>query len=220
MAETLVERRGEKTRDAARSREAILEAAEGLFAERGFEAASLNEIGAAAGLSRGTPSYFFGSKDQLYRAVLERVFDERERATREAFAPLDEWSVARGTASLEEALTKAVSGYMEFLLRRPSFLKLLQREELRGGRHLRATRRESKAMKEAFDAVRSAGSGRGVRAFNVDDAVLLFVSLTFSPLTQRSTFMTSLGRRLEEPMARRHHIRLAVDQLLHLVGSG
>ncbi|MDP9362946.1 MAG: TetR/AcrR family transcriptional regulator, partial [Chloroflexota bacterium] len=63
-----------RTRDADRSREAILDAAEALFAERGYEGASLQEIGRAAGVSRGTPGYFFGSKERLYQAVLERAF--------------------------------------------------------------------------------------------------------------------------------------------------
>ena len=71
-------------RDATRSRRAILEAAERLFADRGFEGTSLGAIAAAAGLSRGTPSYFFGNKEELYRAVLEQLFAEREVAVRAA----------------------------------------------------------------------------------------------------------------------------------------
>ena len=51
----------EKERNATRSRAAILDAAERLFAERGYDATSLTEVGAAAGVSRGTPGYFFGS---------------------------------------------------------------------------------------------------------------------------------------------------------------
>ena len=64
------------------TREAVLDAAERLFAERGFEATSLNDVGAAAGVSRGTPGYFFGSKAELYRAVLERCFAEVRAAVR------------------------------------------------------------------------------------------------------------------------------------------
>src|SRR3712207_8964122 len=52
-------------RSAERSRAAILDAAETLFAERGYDAVSLQEIGVAAALSRGAPNYFFGSKQDL-----------------------------------------------------------------------------------------------------------------------------------------------------------
>ena len=74
--------RAEKERNATRSRAAILDAAERLFAERGYDATSLHDVGAAAGVSRGTPGYFFGSKPDLYQAVLERAFAEVRDAVR------------------------------------------------------------------------------------------------------------------------------------------
>jgi TetR/AcrR family transcriptional regulator len=208
----------EKRRDAERSRKAILSAAEAQFAERGFDAASLGQIAAAAGLSRGTPSYFFGSKEQLYQAVLEQAFSDREEATRNACRPLVAWASANDSSSLQAPMSQAVEGYIEFLRLRPSFLKLIQREELAGGARLRGVPRESRAIEEAFEAVLSVADKRGLKAFSVADAVLVFVSLTFSPLTQRSTFMASLERDLDEPKARRAHVRLTVDQLLHLTG--
>src|SRR5262245_21887030 len=125
-----------RTRNADRSRAAILDAAEDLFAARGFAGASLEEIGGRAGLSRGTPSYFYGSKERLFVAVLERVFAAREEATARAFAPLRAWA-HEGDGSLERALARAVEGYMDFLLARPTFVRLLEWEELQGGRRLR-----------------------------------------------------------------------------------
>jgi AcrR family transcriptional regulator len=210
-------RGGEKIRDAARSREAILVAAERLYSEHGFDAASLADVALAAGLSRGAPSYFFGSKEQLYVAMLERVFQEREQATGEAVRPLIAWTEGAPGGSLEEALGQAVGGYMEFLLRRPSFLLLLQREELAGARRLRESPRASRAIEDAFRALRVVAPEHGLRSFDVSDAVLLFISLTFSPLAQRATFMASLGRDLEDPEVRRGHVRLVTDQLLHLL---
>jgi hypothetical protein len=44
-----------------------------------------------------------------------------------------------------------------------------------------------------------------------------FVSLTFSPLTQRATFLAALERDLDKPAVRRRHIAFVTDQLLHLV---
>ncbi len=207
-----------KLRDAGRSRAAILTAGERLFAERGFDGTSLSDIAAAAGLSRGTPSYFFASKERLYEAVLERVFAERQAATLEAFRALTAWA-AQGRGSLAAALKTAVEGYLAFLVDRPEFVRLLQREDLSGGRHLRAATRESRAMTDAFEALRRVAPARGLRPFDVEDAIMLFVSLTFSPLTQRSTFLAALERDLEKPNTRRRHVAFVVDQLLHLVGG-
>jgi TetR/AcrR family transcriptional regulator len=205
-----------KLRDAGRSQEAILIAGERLFAEHGFEGTSLGDIAAAAGLSRGTPSYFFASKERLYQAVLERVFAERQAATLEAFSAFGAW-VVQGRGSLAAALRKAVEGYLAFLIERPQFVRLLQREDLSGGHRLRAATRESQAMTDAFEALRRVAPARGLRAFDVGDAVMLFVSLTFSPLTQRATFLAALQRDLENPSTRRRHVAFVVDQLLHLV---
>ncbi|MFP5389579.1 MAG: TetR/AcrR family transcriptional regulator [Thermoleophilia bacterium] len=208
-----------KGRDAQRSKRALLGAAEELFAEHGFDGVSVSQIAEAAGLSRGAPNYFFGSKAQLYRSVLEQVFQDREEAIRRAFEPLTAWSRAEDGISIDEALTIAIDGYLDFLFARPTFSKLIQREELASGTRLEGASRESKAIEEAFAAVREVGPRRGLQSFTVDDAVLLVVSLTFYPATQRSTFMASLKRDLTDRPARHHHVRLVVDQVLHLIGA-
>lgn len=207
------------SRDAERSRAAILEAGRDLFAERGYEATSLAAVAAAAGLSRGTPSYFFGSKERLYAVVLERAFTERERAAGKACEPLHAWVAAAAGSPLDEPMEAAVDGYLGFLLDNPAFLKLLQREELAGASRLHAVPRESRAIAAAFEAVRSVARQRDLREFKVEDAVLLFISLTFSPLSQRSTFLAALGRDLADRRVRRNHVRLVADQLLYLVGA-
>jgi len=201
------------SRDAQRSREALLRAAEALFAERGFEGASLGEIAAAAGLSRGTPNYFFGSKAELYRGVLESAFERREEATRRACAPLIDWVGAPASAPIERPLEKAVDGYLVFLLDHPAFLRLVLREELAGGAVLREVPRSSQAIEEAFAAVRELAGSHGIAAFDVVDVVLLFVSLTFFPASQGSTFMAALDRDLGDRKTRGRHVKFVVDQL-------
>ena len=69
----------DKVRDAERSRAAILDAAERLFAEQGYDATSLTNVGAVAGVSRGTPGYFFRSKAELYQAELDYAVDDLTR---------------------------------------------------------------------------------------------------------------------------------------------
>jgi TetR/AcrR family transcriptional regulator len=207
-------------RDPERSRVVILIAAEELFAQRGFDGVSIAEIATAAGFSRGAPNYFFGSKEGLYREVLERVFVAREAATRQAFKPLVAWAESSDRGPLDRALTKAVSGYSEFLIQRPSFFKLIQREELAAAARLRDVSGESKAIEEGFASVRAVAEERGLAAFEVKDAVFVFVSLAFFPLSQQSTFMAALSRDLSQPRTRRRHVRLVVDQLLHLLRQG
>jgi AcrR family transcriptional regulator len=51
---------------------AILDAAERLFAARGFDATSLRDINSAAGVNLAAVNYHFGSKDGLIQKVLER----------------------------------------------------------------------------------------------------------------------------------------------------
>lgn len=57
------------TRDAEHTKKAVLDAAERLFAQKGFAMTILKDIGEVAGVSRGTPSYFFDSNEGLYLAV-------------------------------------------------------------------------------------------------------------------------------------------------------
>jgi AcrR family transcriptional regulator len=115
----------DKERNAVRSREDILDAAERLFAERGYEATSLSDVGREAGLSRAAPGYFFGSKAELHRAVLERCFQEVQTAVRAG----RERALASGEAP-EVILAGVVSDYFDFVASRPHFVKLVQREAL------------------------------------------------------------------------------------------
>ena len=57
-----------------RTKTAILDAAERLFARRGFEATSLRTITAEAGANLGAVNYHFTSKDGLILAVVKRMF--------------------------------------------------------------------------------------------------------------------------------------------------
>ncbi len=57
------------------TKERILDAAEALFMEHGFEATSLRLITAAAGVNLAAANYHFGSKEELFQAVLTRRLD-------------------------------------------------------------------------------------------------------------------------------------------------
>ena len=52
----------------------ILEAAIHLFGEEGFHSVTTRKIAARAGISEGTLFNYFSSKNELMRAILERIY--------------------------------------------------------------------------------------------------------------------------------------------------
>jgi AcrR family transcriptional regulator len=57
------------------TKERILTAAEALFAQRGFDGASLRQLTAAAGVNLAAVNYHFGSKEKLVEQVFKRRLD-------------------------------------------------------------------------------------------------------------------------------------------------
>lgn len=103
----------------------MLDAAESLFARKGFGPTSLGEVGARAGVSRGTPSYFFGSKAGLYVAVKERLAGTVRAAAEEARASSE--GPAEGTDP-REVLARGIGSYVDFLAANPNYVRLVERE--------------------------------------------------------------------------------------------
>ncbi|WP_441249397.1 TetR/AcrR family transcriptional regulator [Kitasatospora sp. McL0602] len=63
-----------RRRDAARSREQLLQAARELFTERGYDRTTTREIGERAGVDPTLIARYFGGKTQLYIAALNAEF--------------------------------------------------------------------------------------------------------------------------------------------------
>lgn len=63
---------GRRRHDAHASREALLDAADALFEERGYDAATVRDIGERAGVDAALIARYFGGKEGLYLATLER----------------------------------------------------------------------------------------------------------------------------------------------------
>ena len=197
-----------RTRDPDRTRDAILDAAETLFAERGYEGASLQEIGRAAGLSRGTPAYFFGSKDGLYRAVLERVFAAELDLV---LGAAERAQAADGPAA---ALVAAVESFLDFIAARPSFVRLLDREALAGGRALRETAVHAVSMREGLAATAALLAAGPFRPVDPAQVLLDILALCWFPVAHAATFARGLGLDPADPAfaaARKRHV---VDLLL------
>jgi TetR/AcrR family transcriptional regulator len=65
-----------RRRDAAATRERILVAAAELFSELSFDQATTRQIASRAGVRQALLSYYFASKDELWRAAIDRIFEE------------------------------------------------------------------------------------------------------------------------------------------------
>jgi AcrR family transcriptional regulator len=61
-----------------RRREQILDAANALFSERGYDEVSVEDIASAAGVTRGLVHHYFGGRKEVYIALLERLGTMRE----------------------------------------------------------------------------------------------------------------------------------------------
>jgi AcrR family transcriptional regulator len=73
----------------ADTRERLLDAAERLFAERGFEGTSMRALTQAAGTSLSAANYHFGSKETLLAATLHRLLEPVNQRRFEALAALE-----------------------------------------------------------------------------------------------------------------------------------
>jgi AcrR family transcriptional regulator len=62
----------------ARRREQILDAANALFSERGYDEVSIEDIASSAGVTRGLVHHYFGGRKEVYIALLERLAAVRE----------------------------------------------------------------------------------------------------------------------------------------------
>ena len=108
----------------------ILDAAETLFMEHGFEATSLRLITAAAGVNLAAVNYHFGSKEELFQAVLTRRLDPMNQ-TRVALLERYERAAAPAPLPCERILAALFIPALE-LARDPArgganFLRLLGR---------------------------------------------------------------------------------------------
>lgn len=98
------------------SREAIVDAAERLFLERGFGSVSMDELAEAAGLARRTLYNQFASKEEIFREMLLKVSGQLE----DAFPPGVE------TQGDVEDVLRQVARMILGLHRNPEFLGFLR----------------------------------------------------------------------------------------------
>ncbi len=115
------------TRKGEQTAERILDAAETLFAERGYAGTTLRDVATAVGLRIPSLYNHFPNKESLYAAVLERGIQP-------VFAALADFIAGGGARSGGSG--PLVERMMELLGQRPNLPRLVQHETLAGGERL------------------------------------------------------------------------------------
>ncbi len=183
-----------RQRDADRSRVAILDAAETLFAAHGFEAVTMAQIGAAAGVSRGTPGYFFGSKEALYTLVVRRA-----ASTLRMLAQTLRVRDAAGARDRDAVLGDTVDALLALLTSRRSIVALLDQQA--GGLDAQP---HAEALRDALSALGP----------DADRAALTVLAMCWFPLSQPAA-ARALGQDPDAPgFAQRWR-----DQVVGAVGA-
>ena len=119
-----------ETRGPVATKEKILDTAETLFMEHGFEATSLRAITTAAGVNLAAVNYHFGSKEELFQTVLSRRLDPMNQERVDLLAELER-NAAPDPVSCDRILTAMFIPALK-LARNPqrggtNFLRLLGR---------------------------------------------------------------------------------------------
>jgi TetR/AcrR family transcriptional regulator len=195
-------------RDADRTRETILDAAEGVFAQYGFDASTMRAIGDAAGLSRGAAAYFFGSKSELYDAVLARVIERAREAMLGAYAR------TAPAAGADEAVAMYVGSLLAFLANDYAFLRLIQREAL-----VDASRVADLFGKPVDDALAAFAVPAERAGVSPERLLLDVIALCWYPFAHEHTLLPALGMHPRDPAFLEEHKQHIVRMVTALTAT-
>ena len=179
-----------KAPEANRAR--ILGAATTEFAARGFKGASMDAIAARTQTTRALINYYFGSKEKLYLAVLERVYAEIREAENELqlehLAPVD-------------AIRRIVEFTYDYYVDHEYFVRLVVAENQAKGRHMKrfpSLRTVNRPIVDMLGAVIARGQAEGVFRTDIDpiDVHMAIAALGMFNVTNQYTFGTLFQREM------------------------
>jgi AcrR family transcriptional regulator len=119
-----------QTRNPEATKERIFAAAARIFAKSGFDGARVDRIAAAARINKQLIYHYFGSKDALFTAVLERAYIQFRG---------EEASLELDSLPADQAILALVEFTWDYYLRNPDFIRLLNTENQMEARHLKAS---------------------------------------------------------------------------------
>jgi AcrR family transcriptional regulator len=161
----------------------IIDTAEQLFGDKGFDGTSVRDIAQKAGVNIAMISYYFGSKEKL----LEAVFEKRVSFLHTQVTGL----IANKELTAMQKIFLLIDDYIERIMQQPQFHKLMTREEMLTNENPIKTlicetkRRNMEAIKKLI----SEGQKNGEFRKNID-VVLLMTTLvgTIAHLTNSKQF--------------------------------
>jgi TetR/AcrR family transcriptional regulator len=188
----------------------ILDGALAEFSEKGFDGARIDEIALRAGVNKNLLYHHYGSKDGLFTALLERTYDTIRRRQNDL--------QLRGMAP-DEGMRKLVVFTGRIWVQFPQFLRLLQSENLNGGRHVRSSetiRQMYNPLLETINELLERGSRSGLFRKDVDpiDLYISISALSAHYISNRHTFEAIFGERLMTPQRIRQRLEHAADMVM------
>ncbi len=159
----------------------ILEAAYKVFAERGFEQATMAEIAKAAGVAKGTLYLYYPSKQDIYDAALRHSAVEVDARTRAAI---------EGAPSVGEKVHAFIEAKLRYFEEHRDFFRISEREfgypACRHGqyaKHVDELRLEQ--VKLLDQVLQQAVRRKVIRPVRTEAAAFAIFDLTRSIVTQR-----------------------------------
>ena len=197
-------------RDPERTKRAILEAASAEFVSKGFAGASVNEIATRANVNKRMLYHYFGKKDQLYVAVLERIY----ASLRGAQAQLN-------LAGLRpaEAIERLILFTWNYYLQHPEFLSIMVRENMLEGEFVVRSERirdMNAPLMDTLADILKRGEDEGVFRRGVDpmQLYLTIASLGCFFVATRFTLSNLLGRDMAGQAGLQTRVSHIVDVVL------
>jgi TetR/AcrR family transcriptional regulator len=193
-----------------KSQETILKAALQEFSDKGFDGARVDEIALRSGVQKNLIYYYFDSKDGLFLAVLERMYETIRLRQKDLSI--------RGMDPVE-GMKKLVIFTSRVWLQNPEFLNLLSSENLLGGRHVRGSTTIPALYNPLLETIKTLldrGVELGLFRENIDP-IDLYISITALPayyFDRRHTLSAVFGSKLMSPTRVKQRVEHSVDMIL------
>ncbi|MDB5651208.1 MAG: transcriptional regulator, TetR family [Hyphomicrobiales bacterium] len=205
-----------RSRDPARTREKLLTHATVEFARKGFDGARVDSIALRCKLSKNMLYYYFKSKEGLFVAVLERMYEKLRSQQKD---------LAVRASDPVSALEQLVQHTFNALLDNPEAIRLMNEENRHKGKHIRQSKRMRDLYNPLVETIRfilERGREDGVFRDGIDPAFvyLSLSSLCYHYLSNQYTLEVALGVDLGSEKARANWLVHITELMMLFCTSG